>query len=259
MSKSGSIHPSSIVSSDAKIGDQVNIGPYSVIEEDVLIGDNCWIGNFVTLKKGTRLGNGCRVFHGVVIGEEPQDFKYSGEPTTVEIGENVTLREYVTIHCGTKMREKTVVGDNCYLMAYVHVGHDSIVGDNVMIANGAQLGGHVEVGDHTFIGGLVAVHQFVKIGKYVCVGGGFRVVQDVPPFILVAGEPLKFSGLNAVGLRRQNFNRSIRNTIKGTYQLLFDSNHNVSQAVEEINKAFPDSQEAKDIISFVENSNRGMV
>ena len=246
MSKSGSIHPSSIVSSDAKIGDQVNIGPYSVIEEDVLIGNNCWIGNSVTLKKGTRLGGGCRVFHGVVIGEEPQDFKYVGE-------------EYVTIHRGTKMREKTVVGNNCYLMAYVHVGHDSILGDNVIIANGAQLGGHVEVDDHTFIGGLVAVHQFVKIGKYVCIGGGFRVVQDVPPFILVAGEPLKFSGLNSIGLRRQDFNKSIRNTIKGTYQLLYDSNHNVNQAVEEINKVYPDSQEAKEVITFVENSSRGII
>ncbi|MCH8012507.1 MAG: acyl-ACP--UDP-N-acetylglucosamine O-acyltransferase [Candidatus Marinimicrobia bacterium] len=253
------MHSTAIIGIGATIGHNVEIGPYSVIDDDVEVGDDCWIGNHVTLKAGTRIGRKCKIFHGAVIGEVPQDLKYIGEKTTVEIGENVVIREHVTINRGTQDRLKTIVGSGSFFMAYSHVSHDSIIGDNVIMANGVYLGGHVTVDDWVYVSGAVVIHQFCHIGKFVLVAGGYRVVQDVPPYILVAGEPLKYNGLNSVGLRRRGFDPNTRKLIKKAYKIIFNSSYNTSQAVREIKEVLPQTSEIMEITSFIENSKRGII
>lgn len=246
------------MSHDASIGSNVEIGPYSIVDGNVVVGENCWIGNHVTLKHGTRIGTRCKIFHGAVIGEIPQDVKFKGEETVVEIGDEVIIRELVTVNRGSKLRAKTEIRDRAYLMAYVHVAHDCFVGENAIFVNNVQLGGHVSVDDWVMIGGRVNVHQFCRIGKHAFIAGGYRVVQDVPPYVLVGGEPLKFYGLNSVGLRRQGFSQEIRKDIKRAYQLIYRSSLNTSQAIEEIKKTLSQSEEIQEIISFVESSKRGL-
>ena len=225
----------------------------------MVIGDECSIGNHVTLCDGTHLGKGCRVFHGAVLGEIPQYLEFEGEETTLEFGDKVTVRECVTVHRGTRARGKTEIGSHCYLMAYAHVGHDCFIGENVILSNSVQLGGHVSVDDWANIGGVVAVHQFCKVGKHAFIAGGYRVVQDVPPYTLAAGEPLKYSGLNSVGLRRRGCSPETRKNIKQAYHLIYRSSMNTTQAVEEIKRTLPQGEEIKEIISFVENSERGLI
>ncbi|MEE9167983.1 MAG: acyl-ACP--UDP-N-acetylglucosamine O-acyltransferase [Candidatus Neomarinimicrobiota bacterium] len=237
----------------------MEVGPFSVIDDNVVVGDDCQIGNHVTLRGGTRLGKGCRVFPGAVIGEVPQDMKFGGEETTTEIGEGVTLREHVTVHRGSKARGRTEMRDHAYIMAYVHVGHDCFVGEHVILTNAVQLGGHVSVDDWAVIGGIVAVHQFSKIGKHSFVGGGFRVIKDVPPYITVAGEPLRFQGINSAGLKRRGFSEESRRNIKQAYHLIYRSSLNTTQALQKIRKILPQSEEIQEIISFAENSERGLV
>jgi len=224
-----------------------------------VIGENCWIGNHVTLKHGTRIGNGCKVFHGTVIGETPQDIKFQGEETTVEIGNEVTIRELATIHRGSQARGKTEIRDHSYIMVYTHVAHDCLIGESVTLVNNVQLGGHVTVDDWVMIGGFAGVHQYCRIGKHAFIAGGRRVTQDIPPFVLVAGDPLKFCGLNTTGLRRQGFSQEIRRDIKRAYQLIYRSSMNTSQAIEEIKKTLLPHKEIEEILSFVENSERGLI
>lgn len=229
------------------------------MEENVVIGDDCWIGNHVSLLKGTRMGKGCKIYHGVVMGGTPQDLKFKEGETTVNVGDQVTIREYVTVNRGSQACGKTEVGDAAYLMAYVHVAHDCWIGKGVIIANTVQLGGRVTVGDWVMIGGIVAVHQFCRIGRHAFVGGGYRVVQDIPPYIVAAGEPLKFRGLNSVGLRRHGFSQEIRRNIKQAYRLIYRSSLNLGQAIEKIKKELPLTEEIEEIISFVEKSERGLI
>ncbi len=248
-----------MVDSAASIGDGVVIGAYSVVEGDVEVGDGTWIGNHVNLRKGARIGQRCKVFHSAVIGEIPQDLKFGGEETTAVLGDDVIIREFVTVNRGTKALGRTSIGDKSYLMAYVHIAHDCLIGENVIMANSINLGGHVEIGDWAILGGAVQVHQFTKIGRHVMIGGGFRAVQDVPPFILAAGEPLKFSGINGIGLRRRGFSGSARKKIKEAYRILFRNDKHQAEALTEMGEAFPSSAEVQEIISFVESSERGLI
>ena len=237
----------------------MEIGAYTVIEADVKVGENCWIGNHVNLRSGARVGKRCKIYHSAVIGEIPQDLKFEGEESTAILGDDVIIREFVTVNRGTKALGKTTVGNKSYLMAYVHVAHDCTIGKNVIMANSIHMGGHVEIGDWVILGGGVLVHQFTKIGVHVMIGGGYRAVQDVPPYIMAAGEPLKFSGINAIGLRRRGFSGDTRKKIKEAYSLLFRSEINSDEALKTMADSFPSSPEIQEIISFVQKSERGLI
>ena len=199
------IHDTAIVHAGAEIGENVSIGPYSIVGENVRIGDGCHIGSCVLIDGYTELGKNNRVFHGAAIGSIPQDLKYRGARSYVTIGDDNTIREYVTINAATDEDESTVVGSNNLLMAYVHIAHNCVIGDNVILANAVNLAGHVVVQDFAIIGGLVPVHQFVTVGAHSFIGGGSRIAQDIPPFVKVAGNPPQISGLNSIGLRRRGF------------------------------------------------------
>jgi UDP-N-acetylglucosamine acyltransferase len=253
------IHSTAILSPDAQLGENVSIGPYSVINNDVQIGDNTQIENFVTVGEGTKIGHDCRIFHGAVVGEIPQDLKFGGERTQTIVGNHTTIREYVTINKGTVALGRTELGSHVLLMAYVHIGHDSIVGDHVIFANQVTLGGHVEVGDWVSLGGGVLVHQFSKIGSHAFVAAGFRVVQDVPPYILAAGEPLRFAGINKIGLERRGFSTETRQAIKKAYRKYFRSGTNRADALKAIEKDENTSDELEQIISFIQKSERGVI
>jgi len=237
----------------------VSIGHFVIIEENVTIGDDTWIDANSHIKSYTAIGKRCKIFNGAVVGEIPQDLKFEGEKTKLIIGNDTTIREFCTLNRGTKDSGVTKIGNNCLLMAYVHVAHDCIIGDNSILANGVQLGGHVEIGNNTTIGGMTPVHQFCKIGDFAFIGGGLRIVQDVPPFILAMGEPLKFSGLNTVGLRRNNFSSEVRNNIKKAYSIIYKSEMNRTQALTAIKKMFKKVSEIDQIINFINNSSRGLI
>ena len=256
---SENISPTALIDPSAQLGNNVRVGPYSIIEKNVTIGKDTWVDAHVHIKPFARIGKECKIFHGAVVGEIPQDKKFSGEKSELFIGDSTTIREFCTLNRGTKATGFSKIGSNCLLMAYVHVAHDCIIGDHSILANGVQLGGHVEIGIHVTIGGMTPVHQFCKIGDYSFIGGGYRIVQDVPPYILAMGEPLKFSGLNSIGLRRKNFSPDIRKQMKRAYQLIYQSDLNRSQAVSQIKKDFNSTPEIKQIVDFIENSNRGLV
>ena len=253
------IHKTAIISPKSKIGKNVIVGPYSIIENDVVIGDNTKIDSYSIIKPYSNIGKNCHIFANCVIGEIPQDKKFEGEKSELIIGNNTIVREFCTINRGTKDSGVTKIGSDCLLMAYVHIGHDCIVGNNVILANGVQLGGHVEIQNYAIVGGLTPVHQFCKIGEHSLVGGGLRVVQDIPPYIVANGQPLKFSGINALGLRRRKFSVIQRTNIKKTYKTIYNSNLNTSQALEKISKEFSSQKEVLNIINFINNSKRGLI
>ena len=241
------------------MGDNVKIGPYSIIGSNVSIGDNTVIGNHVTICDNTSLGKDCNIFHSSVIGEIPQDLKFKGEKTDTVIGERTTIREFVTINRGTSALGKTEIGSDCLLMAYVHVAHDCIIGNNVIMSNMATLGGHVRIGDWVSLGGGVLVHQFCRIGAHAFIGGGFRVVQDVPPFILGAEEPLTFQGINRIGLKRRGYSAEDRKNIKNIYHVFFRSSLNRQDALSKIKSDFSPSHYRDQIIDFISYSDRGII
>lgn len=247
------VHP------DAQIGKNVHISPYVTIEADVVIGDNCWFGPNAVVLSGTRMGEGCKIHSGAVVGGDPQDLKYAGEKTTLEIGNNVTVREFATLNRGTSAAGKTVIGDNCLLMAYVHIAHDCIIGNNVIMSNSVNVAGHVEVDDYAILGGVTAVHQFVKIGKHVMIGGGSLVRKDVPPYVRAAREPLSYVGVNSIGLQRRGFDADVIKNIQDIYRTIFQKSGNVAHAIEEVNNQFTDSQAKSDILDFISNSERGIM
>ena len=225
----------------------------------MVIGDGTEIKSSAVIKSGARIGKECRIFQSSVISEIPQDLKFEGESTLFEIGDRTTVREFCTLNRGTSESGKSIVGSDCLLMAYVHVAHDCIVGDKSILANGVQLAGHVSIGYHVTIGGMTPVHQFCNVGDHVFVGGGYRVVQDVPPYILATGEPLKFAGVNNVGLRRRGFSGESRMNIKRAYKKVFYSDMNTSEAVESIKSEIEQTDEVQKIIKFVEDSDRGLI
>lgn len=253
------VHATAIVDPKAEIDMGVTIGPYCVIEANVQIGKNCWIGPHVHIASGTRLGAECRVFTGAVLGTIPQDLKFGGEETTLEIGERTTIRELATLNRGTKDHWKTIIGSDCLLMAYSHVAHDCIIGNHCILANAVNLAGHVVIEDWAGLGGMVPVHQFVHIGQHSFIGGGFRVRKDVPPFIRAVGEPLTYGGLNSVGLHRRGFSDKAIIALKRAYKLLYRSNLNVSQAVQRIRAEGELTPEVQSVLAFIEKSERGII
>jgi UDP-N-acetylglucosamine acyltransferase len=253
------IDPHAVVSPKARIGNNVHIGAFAVIEDDVVIGDDTWIGPHVVVYNGARLGRECKIHQGASIANAPQDLKYAGEPTLLEVGDKVVIREYVTLNRGTIESGKTVIGSNCLFMAYAHVGHDCVVGDNVILANCVALGGHVKVGDWAIIGGLTPVHQFCSVGEHAMIGGGFRVTKDVPPYVLAGNEPLVFESLNLIGLRRRKFTLQTIDLLDKAFRLLYRSNLNVSQAVERIKEEVQLIPEVQSLLDFIAKSKRGII
>ncbi len=249
----------SYVHPEAKIGSNVEIGPFTYIEKDVVIGDGTWIGPNVTIFNGARIGKDCRVFPGAVISGIPQDLKFDGEMTTAEIGDNTTIREYVTINRGTSYADKTVVGNNCLLMAYAHVAHDCILGDNVILANSVNLAGHVEIDDWAIVEGMVGIQQFLKIGAHSFIAATSFVRKNVPPFVKAAREPLAYVGVNSIGLKRRGFQTEQINRIHEIYRILFVKGYSISNAVEIIQNELEDSPEKDHILDFIKNSDNGII
>jgi UDP-N-acetylglucosamine acyltransferase len=253
------IHPTAIVSPKADLHQTVEVGPYAIIEENVHIGEGSRIGPHALIAPGARIGKNVKVHNGAVIGTVPQDLKFEGEETTANIGDNTVIREYVTVNRGTNESGSTDVGAECLLMAYAHVAHDCKLGNHVIMANSVNLGGHVHVDDYAIIGGVVPVHQFVRIGCHSMIGGGFRVPQDLCPYALAGGYPLKVIGLNLVGLRRRDFSSETIQTLQKTYKLLFFSGLNTKQAVARITVEVEPIDEVQRILNFIKQSERGLV
>lgn len=246
------IHP------DTKIGNNVIIEPFAVIYEDVEIGDGCWIGPHVTIFPGARIGKNNKFYPGASISAIPQDLKFAGEKSLVEIGENNTIRECVTINRGTAASGRTKIGDNNLIMAYSHLAHDCLIGNNCILANNATLAGHIEIGDYAIIGGLSAIHQFTKIGSHTILMGGSLVDKDVPPFVKGAKFPLQYSGINSLGLHRRGFDTETINLIKEYYRVVFQSGLTYSKALEQL-KTLESTKALEEIISFMEKADRGLI
>jgi len=251
--------PLAYVHPQAKIASNVVIEPFVNIERNVTIDEGTWIGSNVTIMEGARIGKNCRIFPGAVISAIPQDLKYQGEETVVRIGDNTTIREFVTINRATKANWETVVGNNCLIMAYAHIAHDCVIGNHVILANCATLAGHIEIDDWAIVNGLVAVQQFVKIGSHTYVSGGSLVRKDVPPFVKAAREPLSYVGVNSIGLRRRGYTNEQINAIQDIYRMIYLKNYNVSQAVAIIEADFPASPDRDYILSFIGKSTRGIM
>ncbi|TDQ25530.1 acyl-ACP--UDP-N-acetylglucosamine O-acyltransferase [Tenacibaculum caenipelagi] len=251
--------PLAYVHPQAKIARNVVIEPFTTIHANVEIGSGTWIGSNVTIMEGARIGKNCRIFPGAVISAIPQDLKFNDEDTIVEIGDNVTIRECVTINRGTSDRMKTVIGDNCLIMAYCHIAHDCKVGDNCIFSNNSTLAGHVTIGDNVVLAGMVAVHQFASVGNHAFVTGGSLVRKDVPPFVKAAREPLSYVGINSVGLRRRGFTTEKIREVQDIYRILFQKNYNNSQAIDIIEAEMEATSERDEIIQFIKDSHRGIM
>lgn len=251
--------PLAYVHPQAKVAKNVVIEPFVNIEKNVEIGEGTWIGSNVTIMEGARIGKNCKIFPGAVVSAVPQDLKFNGEDTLVKIGDNTTIREFVTINRGTKASYETIVGSNCLLMAYVHVAHDCIVGNNVILANGATLAGHIIIDDWAIVGGLTAVHQFCKIGAHTMISGGSLVRKDVPPYTKAAREPLSYVGINSIGLRRRGFTSEQISLIQDVYRIIYLKGLNVSQAVTLIEADVPATPERDEILRFIDASSRGIM
>ena len=247
------IHPG------AKLAPSVVIDPFVSIDNNVEIGEGTRIGSNVTIMEGARIGKNVPIFPGAVIGAIPQDLKFRGEETTAVIGDNTTIREFVTINRGTASKGKTVVGNNCLIMAYSHIAHDCVVGNNVIIANASQLAGEVVVDDYAIIGGGTLVHQFCHLGSHIMIQGGALVNKDIPPYVKAAREPICYAGVNSIGLRRRNFSSETIRDIQDIYRFLYLSGLNVSDAVARIEAELPATPERDEIILFVRNAKRGII
>lgn len=247
------IHP------NAKIGHNVTIGNFTTICDDVEIGDGTWIAPNVTIFPGARIGRNCKIFPGAVISAIPQDLKFAGEYTTVEIGDNNVIRECCTINRGTAASGKTVIGNNNLLMAYVHVAHDCVLGDNCVLANNATLAGHIILGDYVILGGKTACLQFIHIGSHVITQGGALVDKDIPPFVRAARYPIQYCGINSLGLQRRGFSKESINNITDIYRYIFQKGLNVSDAVEQVKELYGHTDEGKQVLAFIGNANTGLL
>ncbi len=247
------IHP------DAKIAPTVVIEPFVTIDKNVVIGEGTRIGSNVTIMEGVRIGKNCTIFPGAVIGAIPQDLKFQGEDTLAIIGNNTTIRECVTINRGTAAKGRTIVGDNCLLMAYCHVAHDCTIGNNVIMSNATQVGGEVTIDDYAILSGGTLVHQFSHIGSHVMIQGGSRVNKDVPPYVKAGRDPLSYAGINSIGLRRRGFSNEQIRDIQDIYRYVYLSGMNTSHAVERIEAELPATKERDEILQFIRNSPRGII
>lgn len=253
------IDSSAIVNPNAKLGENVEVKPFAVIEEDVEIGDNSVIGPHAVIYNGARIGNRVKIFQGASVANFPQDLKFDGGRTEFHIGDDTIVREFTTLHRGTHESGFSKVGKNTLLMAYVHVAHDCVIGDNCVIANGVQIAGHVHVEDWVTIGGMSPIHQFVTVGQHSMVGGGYRIALDIPPYILAAGEPLRYAGLNVVGLRRRDFTNEEIKELKEAYAIVYQSKLNLSQAKEKLAEKVEKGRLSKLVFDFINKSSRGII
>lgn len=253
------ISPLAYVHPEAQIGENVEIGPFVFIDKNVIIGDNSIIMPNANIMYGSRIGKNNRIFPGAVIGAVPQDLKFRGEETTAEIGDNNTIRENVTINRGTVAKGKTVVGNNNLLMEGVHVAHDTFVGSNCIIGNSTKMAGEVIIDDNAIVSANVLMHQFCRVGGYVMIQGGCRFSKDIPPYIIAGREPIAYSGINIVGLRRRGFSNELIESIHNTYRIIYNSGKNVSDALLQVREEIPSTPEIEYIISFIENSERGII
>ncbi len=251
--------PLAYVHPQAKIARNVVIEPFTTIHNNVEIGSGTWIGSNVTIMEGARIGKNCRIFPGAVISAIPQDLKFEGEDSLAIIGNNTTIRECVTINRGTIASGKTIIGNNCLIMATAHIAHDCMLGDNSIIVNGVALGGHVSIGKYAIIGGLAAVHQFIHVGDHAMVSGGSLVRKDVPPYTKAAKEPLSYVGINSIGIRRRGFTTEKIREIQNSYRILYQKNYNNTQALEKIEAEMEATPERDEIILFIRNSQRGIM
>ncbi len=247
------------IHSGAKISESTVVEPFATIHEDVEIGPGCWIGPNVVIMNGARIGKNVKIFPGAVISGEPQDLKYKGEYTTAEIGDNTIIREYVTMNKGTKAHEKTVVGNDCLIMSYVHIAHDCLLKDRVILGSYAGLAGEVEVDNWAIISPGSLVHQFVRIGEHVMIQGGSKVGKDVPPFSLAGRDPVSFTGINSIGLRRRGFSNDTIFAIQEVYRIIYQRGLNISDAMEFVEANLPASKERDEIILFIRRSKRGII
>jgi UDP-N-acetylglucosamine acyltransferase len=253
------IHPHTYIHPNAKLATNVKIDPFSVIHPNVEIGEGTWIGSNVTIMEGARIGKNCRIFPGAVIAAIPQDLKFDNEATTVEVGDNTTIREFVTINRGSKDRWVTKVGNNCLIMAYSHIAHDCKVGNNCIMSNNTQMAGHVTVGDFAILGGMCAIHQFVQIGQHAFVSGGSLVSKDVPPYIKAGRTPLSYAGVNSIGLKRRGFSLDSINQILDIYRIIYNKSLNTTQALNFIEEELPATDERDEIVTFIRDSGRGII
>jgi len=252
------IHPSALVDPDAELGRDVEVGPFAIIGPGTCVADRCCIAARATLERNVRLAADVQVGQGSILGGDPQDLKYEGEESWVEIGEGTVIREYATINRGTAASGVTRVGRGCFVMSYVHLAHDCHVGDGVIIANGTQLAGHVTIHDRASLSGLVAVHQFTTIGSFAFVGGMSRVSQDIPPYVKAVGNPIELYGLNSIGLQRAGFSPETISALKRAYRLFFNSELNLSQAIDRARTELPPLPEVENFLEFVSSSQRGV-
>lgn len=256
---SAKIHPTAVIDPRAAIGEGCEIGPYCVIGPEVELGADCWLQHHVSVSGPSRIGRGNRFFAFGSIGQQTQDLKYAGEPTHLAIGDGNCFREFVTVHRGTAPGSLTRIGSGGNFLAYSHIAHDCIVGDGVIFSNNGTLAGHVEVGDYAVIGGLTAVHQFCRIGRHALTGGCSKIVQDVPPFLIADGNPAKVRSYNKVGLERHGFSDDAMRAIKEAYRLIYRSELNLQQAVEQIRQEVPPGPEVAQLLDFIANSPRGII
>jgi len=247
------IHP------EARIGEDVHIDSFTTIHKNVEIGSGTWIGSNVTIMEGARIGKNCKIFPGAVISAVPQDLKFAGEDSYVEIGDYTMIRECVTINRGTAALGVTKIGAHCLIMAYSHIAHDCTIGDHCVFSNNSTLAGHISVGNHVVLSGFTAVHQFCSIGDFAFLAGASLVRKDVPPFIKAGREPLAFVGVNSVGLLRNGINETQIQNMQHIYRIVFQSKLNTSQALKVLSNEVPDSKEKKTIVDFLKKSERGII
>lgn len=253
ISKLAYVHP------DAQIGEGVTIEAFAYVAGDVVIGDDTWVGPHGVILDGARVGRSCKIHSGAVVAGVPQDLKFKGEYTTAEIGDGTMIRESATVNRATQSKGKTIVGKNCLIMAYSHVAHDCLLGDNVILGNATQLAGEVEVDDYAILSGGCLVHQFSRIGKHAMVQGGSKVTKDVPPYAMAGRDPLAYSGLNRVGLKRRGFSAEAMEQLQKVYYLIYGAGYNVSQGLAQIEASVVPSAERDEVVNFIKSSTRGVI
>lgn len=253
------ISPLAYVHPEAQIGERVEIGPFAYVDRNVVIGDDNVLMPHAIVLYGARIGCGNTIFPGAVIGGIPQDLKFHGEETTAEVGDHNTIRENVTINRGTAAKGRTIVGNHNLLMEGVHVAHDTLIGNGCIIGNSTKMAGEVVIDDNAIVSANVLMHQFCHVGGYVMIQGGSRFSKDIPPFIIAGREPIAYAGINIVGLRRRGFSNELIENIHNTYRIIYQSGMNVTDGLEQVRREVPMSQEIEYILSFIENSQRGII
>jgi len=252
------VHETALVDRRAELGRGVVVGAWAIVGPGVRVGDGTVVGPRVLIERDTFVGKDCRIANGAVLGTDPQDLKYRGERSTLEVGDRTVVREFATLNRGTSASGRTIVGTDCLLMAYSHVAHDCELGNHVILANSVHMGGHVMIEDWATVGGVTPIHQFVRIGAHAFVGGGSRVPQDVPPYCRAAGNPLKLYGLNGVGLERRGLSTDTRRALKTAYRILFQGSEHLSRALERVEQEVVQLPEVKHLVQFVRSSERGV-